>query len=107
MGFKTSIHLVMFLFVSTIVLSQANNEKKIFNLNYQEIDSILVEVSKKDLTVNEKMEYFSSMFLGMPYNLTCSGDGPNALYETEPLVNFQQTNCMVYCEHVLAMSISA
>ncbi|MBL1214752.1 MAG: DUF1460 domain-containing protein [Ignavibacteriae bacterium] len=95
--------LLYFILVSFIY---AQNENKIFDLTNYQIDSLLTEVSKKDWTVTEKMEYFSSLFLGMPYNLTCSGDGPYALYETEPLVNFQQTNCMVYCEHVLALSIS-
>ncbi len=42
----------------------------------------------------------------MPYSWTCTGDGKNALYEPYPLVNFDSTNCMVYCEHVLALSIS-
>ncbi len=106
MKLSNSIYLVILLITTTIVYSQDKNEKKIFDLNNKQIDEILTEVSKKNLTVTEKMEYFSEMFLGMPYNLTCSGDGPYALYETEPLVNFQQTNCMVYCEHVLALSIS-
>jgi hypothetical protein len=100
---KKSALVIVFFLVSLI---SAQNEIKIFNLTNHQIDSILVEVSKKDWTVTEKMDYFSSLFLGMPYNLTCSGDGPYALYETEPLVNFQETNCMVYCEHVLALSIS-
>lgn len=106
MKLSNSIYLVILLITTTIVYSQDKNEKKIFDLNNKQIDEILTEVSKKNLTVTEKMEYFSEMFLEMPYNLTCSGDGPYALYETEPLVNFQQTNCMVYCEHVLALSIS-
>ncbi|MBD3224498.1 MAG: DUF1460 domain-containing protein, partial [Caldithrix sp.] len=49
---------------------------------------------------------YSSYFLGTPYNLTCVGDGPYALYETMPLVNFRETNCMAFCEHVLALAIS-
>jgi len=84
----------------------AQKQKKIYELTNKQIDSVLNEVSKKNMTITERMKYYSSMFLGMPYNLTCSGDGPYALYETEPLVNFKQTNCMVYCEHVLALSIS-
>ena len=106
MRFKIIFSFAMLLVIAQLSFSQNKSESKIFNLTYKQIDSILIEVSKKDFTVTEKMEYFSSLFLGMPYNLTCSGDGPYALYETEPLVNFQQTNCMVYCEHVLALSIS-
>ena len=84
----------------------AQDGYKIFNLTNKQIDSILTYASSTNMNVTEKMDYFSEMFLGMPYNLTCTGDGPYALYEAEPLVNFNETNCMVYCEHVLALSIS-
>ncbi|HDP68517.1 MAG TPA: DUF1460 domain-containing protein [Candidatus Marinimicrobia bacterium] len=79
---------------------------KIYTMSNREIDRLLTEVSQKKMTITGRINYFSEMFLGMPYNLTCTGDGPYALYETRPLVNFEQTNCMVFCEHVLALSIS-
>ncbi len=85
---------------------QAQSDVRIYNMSNMQIDSMLTDVSHKNTTVTERMKYYSQLFLDMPYNLTCSGDGPYALYETEPLVNFNQNNCMVYCEHVLAMSIS-
>jgi len=78
----------------------------IAQLTNVEIDQLLTEISQKSMTITERMNYFSEMFLGVPYADNCTGDGPYALYETEPLVNFQATNCMVFCEHVLALSIS-
>ncbi|PKL89813.1 MAG: hypothetical protein CVV23_03035 [Ignavibacteriae bacterium HGW-Ignavibacteriae-2] len=100
---KAFVVILLFISFSSML---AQKQKKIYELTNKQIDSVLNEVSKKNMTITERMKYYSSMFLGMPYNLTCSGDGPYALYETEPLVNFKQTNCMVYCEHVLALSIS-
>lgn len=84
----------------------AVRESRFFEMSNMEIDSLLTVVSRQNLTITERIAFYSERFLGMPYNLTCSGDGPYALYEPEPLVNFRQTNCMVYCEHVLALSIS-
>jgi len=75
-------------------------------MSNHQIDSILTSVSAKNLTVTERMKFYSKLFLDMPYDLTCAGEGPYALYETEPLLNFDSTNCMVFCEHVLALSIS-
>ncbi|HNW59513.1 MAG TPA: DUF1460 domain-containing protein [bacterium] len=54
----------------------------------------------------EKMTYYSQRFLGAPYLLTCEGEGANGRYETEPLLNVQQINCMTYCEIVLALSLA-
>ncbi|MFC1553495.1 N-acetylmuramoyl-L-alanine amidase-like domain-containing protein [candidate division KSB1 bacterium] len=70
------------------------------------IDSVLTEISRTNKTITEKMDYYSGLFLGMDYSWESTGDGPYALLEDWPLVNFQNTNCMVYCEHVLALAIS-
>lgn len=80
--------------------------KPIYQMDNKEIDQLLTEVSQKNWTITERMNFYSEKFLGMPYNLTCAGDGPYALYEAWPLVNFHETNCMVFCEHVLALAIS-
>lgn len=97
--------IIILIFLVTICYSQ-EKESVISNLSNVEIDSILTETSEKNLTVTERMKFYSTLFLDMPYDLTCAGDGPYALFEPKPLVNFQETNCMVYCEHVLALSIS-
>lgn len=94
--------LILLIFISAEAFAQS----KIFNMSKTQIDSLLTKVSKKNITITDKIKLYSEMFLEMPYNLTCTGDGPFALYDTKPLVNFDETNCMVYCEHVLALSIS-
>lgn len=71
-----------------------------------EVDSILTVKSSENLSVTERMNFYSQLFMGMPYGLTCVGDGPYALYDTKPQLTFDTTNCMVYCEDVLALSIS-
>jgi len=75
-------------------------------LNNRQIDSLLCASPQKELSIPARMKHFSEMFLKMPYSWTATGEGPDALYEPYPLVNFDSTNCMVYCEHVLAMAIS-
>jgi hypothetical protein len=85
---------------------EAGTATRIFEMSNHQIDSLLRVTADKNMTVTERMVFYSEKFLEMPYNLTCAGDGPYALLETEPLVNFQETSCMVYCEHVLAMSLS-
>lgn len=92
--------------ITVINAQQSQGSLKFFNLTNFQIDSLLTEISKTDMTITDKIRFYSEMFLETPYNLTCTGDGPYALYETQPLVNFKETNCMVYCEHVLALSIS-
>jgi hypothetical protein len=80
--------------------------ERFVDMSNKQIDSLITNVSAKSLNITERMHYYSDYFLEMPYNLTCAGDGKYALYEPWPLVNFDQTNCMVFLEHVLALSIS-
>jgi len=97
----------LFLFVMLAGMSVLfGQEKKIYEMSNAEIDQLLTTVSAQNLTITDRIGLYSEKFLGMPYNLNCTGDGPYALYEPWPLVNFKATNCMAFCEHVLALSIS-
>jgi len=83
-----------------------NAQQKIYKMDNADINDILTKKSAANLTITERMSFYSEMFLGMPYGLNCVGDGSYALYDTKPLLTFDTTNCMVFCEDVLALSIS-
>jgi len=86
--------------------SGSGSTAAVSGLTSAQIDSILAAGSTKGLTVTARMMRYSELFLGMGYNFQCVGDGPYALSEAWPLVNLDETNCMSFCEHVLAMAIS-
>lgn len=90
-------------FNSSLLLGQ---NKKIYEMEKWEIDSILTVKSSENLSITDRMKFYSELFMGMPYGLSCVGDGPYALFDTQPQLTFDTTNCMVYCEDVLALSIS-
>jgi hypothetical protein len=95
-----------FYLFSFVLITCAQEPARFMDMSNQQIDQLLREISEKEMTITERMYFYSEYFLGMPYSWTCTGDGIDALYEPKPLVNFDSTNCMVYCEHVLALSIS-
>jgi hypothetical protein len=96
----------VFFLLSFVILLCAGENDRFTEMSPQQIDVLIKDTSNKPQTITEKMNFFSQFFLGMPYDFTCVGDGEYALYEPYPLVNFETTNCMAYCEHVLALSIS-
>ncbi len=98
--------IILIVLIFSLSGTNAGENKNLFEMTNAEIDLLLSETAKSNKTITEKMSLFSDLFLETPYNIVCSGDGPYALYEPQPLVNFKETNCMVYCEHVLALSIS-
>ena len=105
MSFK-GIFLVVLIVLQIAGNKVTNKSKKFFEMSNQEIDSLLTEISQKGLSISERINFYSEKFLGTPYKFQCVGDGPYALIENWPLVNFKETNCMSLCEHVLAMAIS-
>lgn len=101
--FTYSLSLLILITSTSALFGQA---QKIHSMSNKEIDKLLTTVSAQNLSITDRIGFYSEKFLGMPYNLNCAGDGPYALYESWPLVNFHETNCMVFCEHILALSIS-
>ncbi len=97
---------ILYLGIAQPLLAASNPQRPFYEMSNKQIDSLLKVISKKPWTITQKMNYYSKRFLGMPYNFKCVGDGPYAIMEPYPLVNFKQTNCMSFCEHVLALSIS-
>ncbi|MBN2281397.1 MAG: DUF1460 domain-containing protein [Candidatus Marinimicrobia bacterium] len=79
---------------------------RLMDMKPAEIDSLLRANAKKGLTISERIDLYSHMFLGTEYSWTPTGDGEHALYEPQPLFSFTQSNCMVLCEHSLALAIS-
>ncbi len=98
----------LFIFIFTLSFSAAADlpGKKFYQMTNAEIDQVIQQTAAQNLSISEKINLLSDYFLGTPYNLTCTGDGPYALLEAWPLVNFEETNCMAFCEHVLALSVS-
>ncbi len=102
----TSVILAAFCLNTLIHCGEKKGKAFISQMSRVQIDSMLAVNSNAGKTVAERMEMYSEMFLNMDYSWTSTGDGPYALQETWPLVNFGNTNCMVFCEHTLAMAIS-
>src|SRR6056297_2694027 len=98
--------IVLSLFISCGKESKPVSGAVVGRMSHAQLDSMLRVNSTNNYTVTERIRLYSELFLNTPYSWHATGDGPYALYESWPLVSLDSTNCMVYCEHVLAMAIS-
>jgi len=80
--------------------------KMYYKMSIEEIDRDIRRIAEKDLSHQEKIAYYSERFLNAPYDLTCEGDGVDARYDRQPLLNLKKVNCMTYCEIVLALTLA-
>ena len=99
---KNYICLLVVIINSTMLLGQSKN---IYLMEKSELDSLLTIKSETDLTITERMNFYSGLFIGMPYGLTCVGDGTYALYDTNPLVRFDTTNAPVEKRPTVLMNL--
>ncbi|MBN1541593.1 DUF1460 domain-containing protein [candidate division KSB1 bacterium] len=110
MGKKWAIRLVsvaLAVVVGILLVCQFWPRKAVYyHMSVQEIDRDIRRISAQNLSTAERMTYYSSRFLGAPYELYCQGDGPHARYDPLPLLNLKKINCMTYCEIVMALTLA-
>ncbi|CAE78567.1 N-acetylmuramoyl-L-alanine amidase-like domain-containing protein [Bdellovibrio bacteriovorus] len=58
------------------------------------------------LSLQQRLEYFSRIFLGKPYLGGALGEGANSAYDNDPLYRFDAFDCTTYVETVAALTLS-
>ena len=84
----------------------AKEEKPLYQMVAKEIEDLMKEVNGKIASIPQRIQYYSGRGKGTPYVIFCLGEGPTAPIDRDPLIDFARTDCMVFCEHMLALSIS-
>jgi hypothetical protein len=69
------------------------------------VRAMLEHSSQKSFS--ERMDLFSSAFLGLPYRHGALGEGPSGRFDRDPLYRFDAFDCMTFVETVLALSLSS
>ncbi|MGD9486469.1 MAG: N-acetylmuramoyl-L-alanine amidase-like domain-containing protein [Calditrichaceae bacterium] len=85
---------------------ELNSPKPTWKMAYSDFDKLMKDGNKKNLTVNERIQYYSELGLGTPYVIFNLGEGPGASPDPDPLIDFGRVDCMTFCENTLALAIS-
>jgi len=80
--------------------------KQLHEMVASEFDAMMKAVNLSQKSISEKLEFYSRRSKGAPYLLFCLGEGPSSAYDADPLMDFSRFDCMTFCEHMLALSIS-
>jgi hypothetical protein len=83
---------------------QPTTDKPLAAMSEAEINHWLKQLSRKPWL--ERLELVSARALGTPYKLGPLGEGPNAPYDRQPLINLQQVDCVTFCEQSLALALA-
>ncbi|WP_373998886.1 N-acetylmuramoyl-L-alanine amidase-like domain-containing protein [Bdellovibrio bacteriovorus] len=58
-------------------------------------------------SLRERVDFFSSQFLGRPYLGGALGEGSNSSFDNDPLFRFDAFDCTTYVETVVALSLAS
>ena len=58
------------------------------------------------MSFEQRLDYFSNQFLGLPYCAGALGEGPDGQYAKNPLYRFDAFDCLTYVNTVLALSLA-
>ncbi|OJY17604.1 MAG: hypothetical protein BGO90_13700 [Legionella sp. 40-6] len=61
---------------------------------------------KPKLCIQERIDWFSAHYLGMPYELGSLGEGPNGRYDQYPLYRVDAFDCDTYVNTILALALA-
>lgn len=54
----------------------------------------------------KRLEHASAQALNTPYRLGPLGEGPGAPFDSKPLINFKEVDCVTFCEQSLALALA-
>ncbi|KAA3619963.1 MAG: DUF1460 domain-containing protein [Calditrichaeota bacterium] len=80
--------------------------KQLDELTAADFDTLLQNQQNLPAKLGSKIQMLSEKGKGAPYEIFLLGEGPSAKYDKDPLMDFARFDCMTFCEHVLAASIS-
>lgn len=80
--------------------------KALYLMSNAEIDTLIRRVSAAESELVRRIAIYSETAKGTPYALFCLGEGPNAKYDRDPLIDFTRADCVTFTEQILAMAIS-
>ncbi len=80
--------------------------KSLADLTATEFDTLLRRQHKSPLSPQQRIQFYSQKGKGIPYEIFLLGEGPLAKYDQDPLMDFARFDCMTFCEHILAATIS-
>lgn len=80
--------------------------KALYLMANAEIDTLIRRVTASEPALARRIAIYSEVAKGTPYALFCLGEGPNAKYDRDPLIDFTRADCVTFIEQILAMAIS-
>ncbi len=81
-------------------------EKKLYELNPKDMNEYLGYIQNLIPDVPNRVMHLARKNLGQQYKIYLLGEFPFEIYDTDPLFCLEKSDCLVFTEHIYAMSLA-
>lgn len=82
------------------------SDKPLYQQSTAQVDATLRSLAADQRPLPERAVALARRNLGQPYDLYLLGEAPFETIDAQPVFNLQKSDCVVFLEHTLAMSMS-
>lgn len=86
--------------------AMANTKLESFDSSYQSLFYQVIDGSQHSISLEDRINALSQVFIGAPYAGGSLGEGEQGIYDQDPLVRFGEFDCTTYVETILAGALS-
>jgi len=80
--------------------------KPLYQFTPQELDCYLGYVQAIEPDLRKRVQHYARKCLGQPYRIYLLGEFPHEIYDPDPLFSLQESDCVVFSEHIYAMALA-
>jgi len=80
--------------------------RPLFKFTPHDLDVYLGYLQSAEPDLRKRVQLLARKNLGQPYEIYLLGEFPFELYDPQPLFNLNQSDCVVFSEHIYAMALS-
>ena len=80
--------------------------KPLYKFNEEDLDTYLPYLQYSVPDIHERMKHLARKDLDQPYEIYLLGEYPAEIYDRQPLYILDKSDCVVFTEHILAMSMA-
>lgn len=81
-------------------------EKKLYEFVPKDLNEYLGYAQQLYPELSDRVEHLARKNLGQPYKIYLLGEFPFEIYDTDPLFCLEKSDCLVFTEHIYAMSLA-
>ncbi|GAB1442877.1 hypothetical protein MASR2M39_17130 [Ignavibacteriales bacterium] len=82
-------------------------KKPLYTFSEEDIDLYLGFLKTNIPNLRERIQFLARQNMGQSYNIYLLGEFPFEIKDKQPLYNLKQSDCVVFAEHIYAMSLSS